>query len=309
VKNRPFTSYFPLPTSYLRIIGDNIIEMNEIRSHIDESLIIALKEDLGSGDVTTAALVPEAHVSEALLIAKGDIVLAGLPFAERVFQLVDSSLKFRALKQEGSRVRKGSIIARINGKTASLLIAERTALNILQRMSGIATLTNEYVMAVKGLDVHITDTRKTAPGLRFFDKYAVSMGGGRNHRRGLYDGVLIKDNHIAAAGGVGKAVKLARSKTHHLLKIEAEVRNISEVKEALSAGADVIMLDNMDVKMMEKAVEIIRKKNSDVLIEASGNMNLENIREVAETGVDLISVGALTHSAPAADLSLQIRSA
>ncbi len=278
-------------------------------SHIDETLINALKEDLGSGDVTTAALIPDAHVSEALLIAKGDIVLAGLPFAERVFQLVDSGLKFSALKREGSRVRKGSIIARIKGKTASLLIAERTALNILQRMSGIATLTNEYIKAVKGLNVEITDTRKTAPGLRFFDKYAVRMGGGWNHRHGLYDGLLIKDNHIVAAGGVGKAVKLARSKVHHLLKIEVEVNNISEVKEALSAGADVIMLDNMDVKMMKKAVGIVRQKNFDVLIEASGNVNLENIREVAETGVDLISVGALTHSAPAADLSLQIRSA
>ncbi len=277
-------------------------------SHIDETLINALKEDLGSGDVTTAALIPEDHVSEALLVAKGDIVLAGLPFAERVFQLVDSSLIFKSLKREGSRVGKGSIIARAKGKTAGLLIAERTALNLLQRMSGIATLTNEYIEAVRGLNVAITDTRKTAPGLRFFDKYAVSMGGGMNHRYGLYDGVLIKDNHIAAAGGVGKAVKLARASAHHLLKIEVEVNNISEVKEALSAGADIIMLDNMDVDMMKKAVGVIRQKKSGVLIEASGNMNLDNIREAAETGVDLISVGALTHSAPAADLSLQIRS-
>ena len=278
-------------------------------SHIDETLVNALKEDLGSGDVTTAALIPEDHVSEALMIAKEDIVLAGLPFAERVFQLVDNSLKFRALIGEGSRVRKGSIIARIKGNTGSLLIAERTVLNILQRMSGIAGLTNEYIKAVRGLHVEITDTRKTAPGLRFFDKYAVRAGGGRNHRHGLYDGVLIKDNHIAAAGGGRKAVKLARLRAHHLLKIEVEVKNIPEVKEALSAGADIIMLDNMDVKLMKRAACIIREKNPDVLIEASGNMNLENIREVAETGVDLISVGALTHSAPAADLSLQIRSA
>jgi len=277
--------------------------------HIDETLMNALKEDLGSGDVTTASLVPEDSISEALLIAKGDIILAGAPFAERVFTLVDDRLKFMSLKREGSRVRKGSIIAKISGKTASLLIAERTALNFLQRMSGIATLTNEYIKAVKGLDVAITDTRKTAPGLRFFDKYAVSMAGGRSHRHGLYDGVLIKDNHIVAAGGVGKAVKVARSKVHHLLKIEVEVKNIPEVREALSAGADVIMLDNMDVKMMKKAVGIIRQKKTGMLIEASGNMNLQNIREVAETGVDLISVGALTHSAPAADLSLKIRSA
>lgn len=278
-------------------------------SHIDETLMNALKEDIGSGDVTTSSLIPEGHVSEALLIAKEEIVLAGLPFAERVFQLVDTGLEFRALKKEGARVRKGGIISGTKGRTWSILIAERTALNILQRMSGIATLTNEYVKAVKGLNVEITDTRKTAPGLRFFDKYAVSMGGGRNHRHGLYDGVLIKDNHIAAAGGIGKAVKLARSRAQHLLKIEVEVTTIAGVNEALSAGADVIMLDNMGVAMMKKAVGIVRQKKPGVLIEASGNMDLGNIREVAETGVDLISVGALTHSAPAADISLKIRSA
>jgi nicotinate-nucleotide pyrophosphorylase (carboxylating) len=282
---------------------------NKMFSHIDEALINALKEDVGSGDVTTSSLIPEASVSEALLIAKGDLVLAGLPFAKRVFQLVDDRLEFRALKREGTRVRKGSIVAEIKGKTAGILIAERTALNILQRMSGIATLTSDYVQAVKGSNVKIADTRKTAPGLRYFDKYAVGMGGGQSHRYGLYDGVLIKDNHIAAAGGVGKAVRLARSRAHHLLKIEVEVKNIPEVKEALSAGADVIMLDNMNIDMMKKAAVLIRRKNPAVLIEASGNMNLENIREVAETGVDLISVGALTHSAPAADLSLKIRSA
>jgi len=279
---------------------------NSPNFNIDDVLLNALKEDLGSGDVTTASLIPEDSVSEALLIAKGDLVLAGLPFAERVFQLVDNSLKFRALKKEGARVGKGSIVAGIKGKTTSILIAERTALNILQRMSGIATLTSDYVKAVKGLNVKITDTRKTAPGLRFFDKYAVRTGGGQSHRYGLYDGVLIKDNHIAAAGGVGKAVKLARSRVHHLLKIEVEVRNITEVKEALSAGADIIMLDNMNIDVTKRATDLIRQKDPGVLIEASGNMKLENIREVAETGVDLISVGALTHSAPAADLSLKI---
>lgn len=277
-------------------------------SNMDEVLVHALKEDVGSGDITTASLVPEDHVSVAVLIAKEEIVLAGLPFAERVFHLVDSSIQFRLLKREGSRVRKGSVVARIRGNTGGILVAERTALNLLQRMSGIATLTNAYIEAVKGLKVEITDTRKTAPGLRAFDKYAVRAGGGRNHRYGLYDGVLIKDNHISAAGGVRKAVKLARSRVHHLLKIEVEARNIPEVRESLSAGADIIMLDNMDVKSMKRAVEIIRRKNPDVMIEASGNMNPENIREVAETGVDLISVGALTHSAPASDLSLQILS-
>lgn len=277
-------------------------------SQIDTVLINAINEDIGSGDVTTSALIPEDSMSEALLVAKEDIVLAGLPFAERVFQLVDSGLKFKALKREGSYVKSGSVVARIGGNTGSLLIAERTALNMVQRMSGIATFTNAYVKAVNGLKVKIADTRKTAPGLRFFDKYAVRTGGGWNHRFGLYDGVLIKDNHIAAVGGVGKAVRLARTGAHHLLKIEVEVKNIPEVNEALSAGVDVIMLDNMSVDMMKKAVTTIRKKRPDILIEASGNMNLTRVREVAETGVDLISVGGLTHSAPAADLSLEFNS-
>lgn len=277
-------------------------------SQIDTVLINAINEDIGSGDVTTSVLIAEDSVSEALMVAKEDIVLAGLPFAERVFQLVDSGLKFKALKREGSHVKSGSVVAKIRGNTSSLLIAERTALNIVQRMSGIATFTNAYVKAVKGLKVKIADTRKTAPGLRFFDKYAVRTGGGWNHRFGLYDGVLIKDNHIAVVGGVGKAVRLARAGAHHLLKIEVEVKNIPEVNEALSAGVDVIMLDNMSVDMMKKAVTTIRKKKADILIEASGNMNLARVREVAETGVDLISVGGLTHSAPAADLSLEFKS-
>ncbi|MEW6601483.1 MAG: carboxylating nicotinate-nucleotide diphosphorylase [Nitrospirota bacterium] len=275
--------------------------------NIDETLMNALREDIGSGDVTTAALIPEDHRSEALFIAKEDLVLAGLPFAERVFHLIDGAIKLSSLKREGSLVRKGNTFARVSGKTAGLLAAERTSLNILQRMSGIATLTKEFVNAVKGLNAEITDTRKTAPGLRYFDKYAVSVGGGRNHRYGLYDGVLIKDNHISAAGGVGKAVKLARLRTHHLLKIEVEVGSIAGVKEALAAGADVIMLDNMDIAMMKKAVGIIRQNAPGVVIEASGNINLTNIREAAETGVDIISVGALTHSAHAADISMKIR--
>ncbi|MBI4682508.1 MAG: carboxylating nicotinate-nucleotide diphosphorylase [Nitrospirae bacterium] len=280
-----------------------------INTHIDEVLLNALKEDLGNGDVTTSSLIRIEDVSEAILIAKGDLVLAGVPFAERVFQLVDSSLKFITLKREGSGVRAGSVIARIKGKTRSLLIAERTALNILQRMSGIATLTCNYVKAVKGFKVKIADTRKTAPGLRFFDKYAVSAGGGHNHRYGLYDGVLIKDNHIAAVGGIDKAVRLARSGVHHLLKVEVEVGNISEVNEALKAGADSIMLDNMSSENMKKAVNVIRTHDPDVIIEASGNITLENIREIAGTGVDIISVGALTHSAHAADLSLEFKPA
>ncbi len=272
---------------------------------IDGFLLRAISEDVGNGDVTTSALIPENHMTDAELVAKADFVVAGLPFFQRVFGLVDSSVKLKMLKKDGSAVKSGTIISRIKGNTRSILIAERTALNILQRTSGIATLTNQFVKAVKGLDVSIADTRKTAPGLRSFDKYGVKAGGGRNHRYGLFDGILIKDNHIAAVGGVGKAVKKARAGAHHLLKIEVEVKSLSEVKEALSAGADVIMLDNMSVEMMKRAVEVIRSKSREVLIEASGNMNLENVRAVAGTGIDLISIGALTHSASAADISLK----
>ncbi|MBI5099263.1 MAG: carboxylating nicotinate-nucleotide diphosphorylase [Nitrospirae bacterium] len=275
---------------------------------VDNILLNVLLEDIGSGDVTTSALIPEKHVSNAVIIAKGDFILAGLPFAERIFKLTDRNIKFRAVKKDGSRIKAKTIIAKISGNTGNLLMAERTALNFLQRLSGIATLTDKYVQSVKGLKVKITDTRKTAPGLRFFDKYAVRTGGGSNHRYGLFDGVLIKDNHIAALGGVGKAVKLARAKVHHLFNIEVEVKNIPEVKEALSSGANVIMLDNMNIDMMKRAVSIIRQKNSDVLIEASGNVTFENVRSIGETGVDLISIGALTHSAPAADVSMKISS-
>jgi nicotinate-nucleotide pyrophosphorylase (carboxylating) len=271
----------------------------------DGVLISALKEDIGSGDITSSSLIPENHISRAVLIAKSSFVLAGVPFAERVFKLVNGGIQFNALKKEGSRIKAGAVIAKIKGDTKSLLTAERTALNMLQRLSGIATLTDRYVKSVKGHRVKIADTRKTAPGLRFFDKYAVRIGGGTNHRYGLFDGVLIKDNHIAVAGGAGKAVKLARLKTHHLLKIEVEVKNLSEVKEALSAGADVIMLDNMTVREIKKAVDIIRGKKPDLIIEASGNINLDNAGEIAGTGVDLISVGYITHSVRAADISMK----
>ena len=272
----------------------------------DKILLNALHEDIGSGDITTSALIPEGHVSTAEIIAKEALVLAGLPFAERTFKLIDCSIKFRSLKKDGSRVKAKTVVAKISGNTGSLLKAERVALNVLQRCSGIATLTSKYVGQTKGMQVKITDTRKTAPGLRLFDKYAVRTGGGHNHRFGLFDGVLIKDNHIVAAGGVGKAVRLARTKAQHLLKIEVEVKNIREVKEALSAGADVIMLDNMSITEMKKAVSFIRRKSTEVSIEASGNVALGNVRLIAETGVGIISVGALTHSAAAADISMNI---
>lgn len=275
---------------------------------VDRIIRNALEEDIGTGDITTGALIPEGRISNAVLIAKEDCVLAGLPFAERTFELVDNDLKFRAIKKDGARVRAGAEIARVKGSTRSLLTAERTALNIIQRLSGIATLTAEYVSSVRGLGPAITDTRKTAPGLRFFDKYAVRTGGGTNHRFGLFDGILIKDNHIAAAGGIGKAVKRARAGGHHLLKIEVEVKDLKEAGQAVSAGADIIMLDNMHPDTIRKAVKIIRDKAPSVTIEASGNVSLRNVRDIAETGIDMISVGALTHSAPAADISLKFES-
>ncbi|MBS1111927.1 MAG: nadC [Nitrospirae bacterium] len=274
---------------------------------VDKLLRNALSEDIGSGDITTSSIVPEEDISEALIIAKEDFILAGINFAGRTFKLVNREVKFKAMKRDGSRIRRGTVIAEIKGDTRSLLMAERTALNLLQRLCGIATLTSKFVERVAGLPVKILDTRKTTPGLRYFEKYAVKTGGGCNHRYGLFDGLLIKDNHIAAAGGLKKAVKLARSGGDNLFKLEVEAGSIKEVKEALSSGADIIMLDNMSVDEMINAVKIIRSRKTDVIIEASGNVDLENVRVIAETGVDMISVGALTHSAPASDISMKIR--
>jgi nicotinate-nucleotide pyrophosphorylase (carboxylating) len=274
-------------------------------SDTDHILINALREDIGNDDVTTSSLISDGSSSRAAIRAKGDFVLAGLPYAQRVFTLMDDGARFSGFKKEGERTRPGQILAKVRGNTRGLLMAERTALNVLQRLSGIATLTDRYVSRIRGTGVRIADTRKTVPGFRVLDKYAVRIGGGYNHRYGLFDGILIKDNHIASVGGVGRAVKLARERAHHLLKIEVEVTTLSEVKEAVTAGADVIMLDNMSVDKMEKAVKMIRKKDRRTVIEASGDIDLENVRDVAETGVDIISVGALTHSAPAADISLK----
>jgi nicotinate-nucleotide pyrophosphorylase (carboxylating) len=274
-------------------------------SDTDHILINALREDIGNDDVTTSSLISDGSSSRAAIRAKGDFVLAGLPYAQRVFTLMDDGARFSGFKKEGERTRPGQILAKVRGNTRGLLMAERTALNVLQRLSGIATLTDRYVSRIRGTGVRIADTRKTVPGFRVLDKYAVRIGGGYNHRYGLFDGILIKDNHITSVGGVARAVKLARERAHHLLKIEVEVTTLSEVKEAMTAGADVIMLDNMSVDKMEKAVKMIRKKDRRTVIEASGDIDLENVRDVAETGVDIISVGALTHSAPAADISLK----
>ncbi|HCZ10837.1 MAG TPA: carboxylating nicotinate-nucleotide diphosphorylase [Nitrospiraceae bacterium] len=269
---------------------------------LKETIRLAMLEDIGHGDITSLLTVPEDSEAKARITAKEDFVLAGMPFVKEVFDAIDTSVAVRVSVQEGAAVKKGEVIAEISGNARSLLAGERISLNILQRISGIATMTRAYVEKVSGLPVKIADTRKTTPGMRFMEKYGVKIGGGVNHRFGLYDGILIKDNHIKIAGGVGKAVGLTKN-ARHLLKIEVEVKNFDELREALNAGADVIMLDNMSVDEMKEAVTIAKGR---AVIEASGNVNLENIRGIAETGTDIISIGALTHSARAVDISMKI---
>ena len=237
-------------------------------------------------------------------MAKSDFVIAGLEVFEAVFQTVDNDIRVKKMISDGSRVRKGDIIAEVTGNLSGILQAERVALNLFQRMCGIATLTAKYVEAVRGKKTKILDTRKTVPGLRILDKMAVRIGGGTNHRTGLYDGVLIKDNHIEAAGGITAAVHAQRTRLSHHLKIEVETKNILEVKEALKCRADIIMLDNMTVDAMKKAVDFVAGR---ALLEASGNVNLGSVAQIAATGVDLISVGELTHSVRAADISLKVK--
>ena len=264
----------------------------------------ALSEDLGPGDVTTEATIPAESTSTAAMVAKQHLVLAGLEVARAVFQHLDPDIQFTFFAKDGDTLHAGTELARLSGNTRALLSGERVALNLLQHMSGIATLTAHYVEKIKGTKARVLDTRKTLPGLRQLEKYAVRMGGGTNHRFGLYDGVLIKDNHIKASQGIIKAVEHARKNAHHLLSIEVETRTLDEVLEALAVGADVIMLDNMPIDMMREAVKQVAGR---VSLEASGNISLETIRAIAETGVDFISVGALTHSAPAADISMKIK--
>lgn len=261
----------------------------------------ALQEDIGLGDITTEVTVAPETMARAELVAKEDFVLAGIDVAGRVFQTVDPGVDYEKILQDGCRVRKGEVLAWLRGPAASLLQGERVALNLMQRMSAIASLTSLYVAAVAGTKAVIVDTRKTVPGLRVLDKYSVRMGGGRNHRIGLFDGVLIKENHVAAAGGIGAAIERARQKLPHTLKIEIETRNFDEVEQALAAGADIIMLDNMGFDEMRQAVNLIAGR---ALIEASGGVNLETVADIAATGVDIISVGALTHSIKAADISM-----
>ena len=268
---------------------------------IDRIIENALAEDIHTGDITTLAVVRKSGEARAILTAKEEMVLAGIEVAARVFHLLDAAIAFTPHFADGERLSSGDLIAELSGDAGCLLQGERVALNLLQRMCGIATLTARYVEAVRGTGARVVDTRKTTPGLRVLEKYAVRVGGGINHRTGLYDGVLIKENHIAAAGGITEAVQRARGYIPHTMKVEIETETLDQVVEALAAGADIIMLDNMDLPTMREAVRLIDKK---ALVEASGGVNLETVRGIAETGVDIISVGALTHSARAMDISM-----
>jgi len=261
----------------------------------------ALEEDIHTGDITTLALQLGSRRISGILKAKEEMTVCGIQVAEQVLATVDRNLQFTAVCADGDTLPAGAILARFSGEASLLLQGERVALNLLQRMSGVATLTASYVRAVQGTRARIVDTRKTTPGLRVLEKYAVRVGGGSNHRTGLYDGVLIKENHIAAAGGITEAIRRTRSYIPHTLKIEVETESLAQVSEALAAGADIIMLDNMTIPLMKESVALI---NGRALTEASGGVNLATVRAIAETGVDIISVGALTHSAPAMDISM-----
>jgi nicotinate-nucleotide pyrophosphorylase (carboxylating) len=281
-------------------IGGPAVEL--VRNHIREWLA----EDIGSGDVTTMAIVPQGHVSRGIIHAKQSGILAGLPLARLVFEVIDKSLKFNTQAIDGDRVTSGTVLAIVEGSTHSILTGERLALNLLQRLSGIATKTNEFVEAAQGLPVKITDTRKTTPGHRTLEKYAVRIGGGANHRFGLYDAVMIKDNHIKAAGGITAAVHAAKSRIPHTMMIEVETENLSQAKEAVQAGAHIVMLDNMNETAMAEAVTDVRRLAPHIVLEASGGITPERVAKVARSGVDIISVGSLTHSFLALDISLDL---
>lgn len=269
---------------------------------LDEIIGRALAEDLSAGDVTTESTVPEDRTARASGAARKDIVACGLPVAERVFHLLDPEVRFEAKVAEGARVTKGTVLFSVEGRARAILMAERTALNLIQRMCGIATTARTYVDAVpKDRALRITDTRKTMPGLRLLDRYAVRKGGAHNHRNDLGSAVLIKDNHVIAAGGVRAAIERARARAPHTSKIECEVDSLEQLDEALSAGADIVLLDNMETATIEEAV---RRTRGRALLEASGGITLARIPELARTGIDAISVGALTHSVIAADIGL-----
>jgi nicotinate-nucleotide pyrophosphorylase (carboxylating) len=274
---------------------------------IDSMIKNALHEDIGSGDITSSLIIPERHRSQGMIVAKETFVLAGINIVKRVFKMIDPKITFKSNKKDGEIAKKGVVIAELRGSTRSLLAGERIALNFLQRLSGIATLTHRFKEKIKDLPVKITDTRKTTPGLRLLEKYAVRVGGGSNHRAGLFDGILIKDNHIAVAGGIIKSVEMVRKHSQKALKIEVEAKSISQVKQAVLVKPDIIMLDNMSLKEIKKAVKIIKSACHDTIIEASGGITLKNIRQIAKTGVNMISIGTLTHSAKAVDISMDIK--
>lgn len=269
---------------------------------LDDAIKNALKEDVGTGDITTLSSVPAVKMINGRFIAKESGVVCGISVAKRVFELIDDTVKIDVFCSDGVKVEKGTVIATVYGPARSVLTGERVALNFLQHLSGIASKTRECTDAVKGTKAMITDTRKTTPGLRVLEKYAVKTGGGHNHRHNLSDGVLIKDNHITAAGGITAAVEMVRGNIPHTLKIEVEVENTEMIKEALDCNADIIMLDNMSLTEMADAVKLIDGR---ALVEASGNMGDKDLLEVAKTGVDIISIGALTHTVRAMDISLK----
>jgi nicotinate-nucleotide pyrophosphorylase (carboxylating) len=272
-------------------------------NQVDLIIENALEEDIGSRDLTTELLFPEDSRCNAIIQAKEEGIIAGLPIAKRVFRKLKNDIRWVENKRDGESIAKGDILVKINGSEKAVLAGERVALNFIQRLSGIATLTSKFVKAVEGLSVKITDTRKTVPGLRILDKYAVRTGGGHNHRLGLFDGVLIKDNHLKLIGSITDAINKIRKKSGVRFQIEVETSRLEEVRDALAAGADIIMLDNMPLNTMKKSVEII---NGRALIEASGGITLRNVRRVAETGVNIISIGSLTHSPKALDISLYL---
>lgn len=270
--------------------------------NIDDLILMALKEDISSEDITTNSVMREKKLGTVQLICKQDVVIAGLEIFKRVFELLDRETVTKLYFKDGDKVKKGDLLGEVEGDIRVLLSGERTALNYLQRMSGIATYTNNMVKLLEGSSVKLLDTRKTTPNMRIFEKYAVKVGGGNNHRYNLSDGILLKDNHIDAAGGVANAIKMAKEYAPFVRKIEVEVENLDMLKEALDAGADIIMLDNMTPEMMKEAVKLTRGK---AVTECSGNITKENIQTIIDTGVDYVSSGALTHSAPILDVSLK----
>ena len=280
---------------------DFLVKENILINKIIEQ---ALLEDIGTGDITSESIVPSNLKAKGIIKTSEEGVVVGLNITSLVFKKLDSEIIFQEKIKDGTKVARGKVLAEITGSARTILKGERVALNFLQRMSGIATITSKFCQEVEDFPVRIVDTRKTTPGLRILEKYAVSMGGGHNHRFGLYDAVLIKDNHITVAGGIRPAVDSVRKQISHTVKIEVEVENLSQLQDALKVKADIIMLDNMDLDTMEEAVKIAKGK---ALIEASGGITLGKVRKIAQTGVDLISIGSLTHSVKSLDISMEIK--